>query len=121
MYRCRQWQSQVVEMQEVGNAPNPNLARCTFWYSGHYDDDCDGGDDGGGHYDDDDDCDGGHYDNQNLSRFPNLLLCVLAYDDSVYCVFLDPDLTSVKVNIVFQLNLFLFGFGEKRHGSRVTC
>ena len=78
-------------MQEVGNATNPNLARCTFWYSGHYDDDCDGG----------------HYDNQNLSRFPNLLLCVLAYDDSVYCVFLDPDLTSVKDSIVFQLNFYL--------------
>ena len=32
---------------------------------------------------------------------------VLAYDDSVYCVFLDPDLTSVKDSIVFQLNFYL--------------
>ena len=91
MYRCRQWQSQVVEMQEVGNATNPNLARCTFWYSGHYDDDCDGG----------------HYDNQNLSRFPNLLFmlawkkeeeyvdAVLAYDDSVYCVHIVCFLTQI--------------------------
>ena len=89
-------------MQEVGNATNPNLARCTFWYSGHYDDDCDGGDDGGGHYDDDDDCDGGgdggHYDDLRLQPKPSqipqppLMLvwtikeeyvdAVLAYDDS---------------------------------------